>query len=173
MNKLIAIVALLLTSWPVNACQCVFAPLDTQSVRDAKNVFVFRLLSAELQTAGSDQPLTTTVAGRIQVVDILRGTSNARNIRYSTHQCCGTRLDVGKYYAAFTSEIGSELLGNSGNLIEAGEMYYPSSGVRAKIEAVLSGKKRLESVFSEYALDRTQQVPRPPAPYCPKSGPGS
>ena len=170
MYKLITTLIALAFSLPANACECAFPPLDTQSVREAKHVFIFRLLSAELQPKGSDQPLSTMVVGKIQVIDVLRGTTKATNIRFSTHQCCGTRLDVGKYYAAFTSEIGPELLGNSGNLIEVGAMYYPKSGAGAKIVAVLSGKKSLESVFSEYALDRTQQVPRPPAPFCPTKG---
>ena len=167
MKQLIAAVLLLALSGAAYACQCAYPPLDTESVRGAKNVFIFRLLSSELVSKGSDQPLSTTVVGKIEVVDIIRGSAKAKAIRYSTYQCCGTRLDVGKYYAAFVSEVGPQLYGHSGNLLEVGEMYYPKQGSRAKIQAVLSGKRSLEKEFSEYALDRTQQVPRPPAPYCP------
>jgi len=167
MRKFIAFFLAIALPGAANACQCAFPLLDTESVRDAKNIFIFRLLSAELQLDGSDQPLTTMVTGRIQVVDTIRGNTTAKTIRYSTHQCCGTRLDVGKYYAAFAPEPDSEFLGNNGNLLEVGETYYPKSGSRTKIESVISGRRSLEEAFSEYALDRTQQIPRPPAPYCP------
>ncbi|NUO75919.1 MAG: hypothetical protein HOQ32_07885 [Lysobacter sp.] len=169
MSKFIAFFLAFALPGIANACQCAFPPLDTESVREAKSIFIFRLLSAELQPTGSNQPLSTMITGKIQVVDTIRGSAEAKTIRYSTHQCCGTRLDVGKYYAAFTPGPSRELLGNSGNLLEVGEMYYPKSGSRAKIESVISGGRTLEKVFSEYALDRTQQIPRPPAPYCPSS----
>jgi hypothetical protein len=167
MRKFIAIVFAIALSGAAHACECAYPPLDTESVREAKNVFIFRLLSSELVRKGSDHPMSSIVVGKIEVVDTIRGTTKAKIIRYSTYQCCGTRLDVGKYYAAFASEVDTQLHGNGGNLLEVGEMYYPKQGSRAKIQAVLSGKRSLEKEFSEYALDRTQQVPRPPAPYCP------
>ncbi|NZA26228.1 hypothetical protein H0E84_07495 [Luteimonas sp. SJ-92] len=170
MKKLIMLAVALAFSQPAQACQCAFPPLDTQSVREAKNVFVFRLLDARLQTEGSALPLTATVLGNIEIVDTIRGTADAKRIRYSVHQCCGTRLDVGKYYLALSSDSGPEIHGHSGNLIEAGEMYYPGSGTRERIETVLSGEEGLENAFSAYALDRTQQIPRPPPPNCPGSG---
>jgi hypothetical protein len=167
MRRLAAFAFVIALSGIADACECAFSPLSTESVRSAKSVFVFRLLSSELQAKGSDLPISAVVVGKIQVVDVIRGTSKAKTILYSTHQCCGTRLDVGKYYAAFVQADEAQLLGNSGNLIELGEMYYPTRGSRAKIEAMLAGRKSLEKSFSEYSLDRTQQVPRPPAPYCP------
>lgn len=170
MNKSVALAVALAFSLPAHACECAFPPLDTQSVREARNVFVFRLLDAKLQADGSEQPLTATIIGNIEIADTIRGTADARRIRYSVHQCCGTRLDVGKYYLALDSDDGPELLGHSGNLIEAGEMYYPGSGTRERIESVLSGEESLENAFSAYALDRTQQISRPPPPYCPESG---
>ncbi|WP_408950582.1 hypothetical protein [Lysobacter sp. Hz 25] len=167
MRKIIVFVIAVLASTAAAACQCAGPPLDTVSARRAKHVFVFRLLSSELQTEGSDQPWTTQVIGRIQVVDTLRGTANTKTIRYSTQQCCGVRLDVGKYYAAFASDAGPQLSGDLGNLLELGEMS-PGSGDRARIESVLSGKSSLEKAFSEYTLDRLHQIPRPPKP-CPSN----
>lgn len=167
MRKIIVFVIAVLASTAAAACQCAGPPLDTVSARRAKHVFVFRLLSSELQTEGSDQPWTTRVIGKIQVVDTLRGTANTKTIRYSTQQCCGVRLDVGKYYAAFASDAGPQLSGDLGNLLELGEMS-PGSGDRARIESVLSGKSSLEKAFSEYTLDRLHQIPRPPEP-CPSN----
>lgn len=168
MRRIIVFVIAMLASTSAAACQCPGPPLDTVSARRAKHVFVFRLLSSELQTQGSDQPWTTRAIGKIQLVDTLRGTTNTKTIRYSTHQCCGVRLDVGKYYAAFASDAGVQLSGDLGNLLELGDMYYPGSGHRARVESVLSGKSSLEDAFSEYARDRLQQIPRPPEP-CPSS----
>ncbi|MGJ7902330.1 hypothetical protein [Lysobacter sp. 1R34A] len=166
MRKIVVFVIAMLASTAAAACECTRPPLDTVSARRAKHVFVFRLLSSELQTEGSSDPWTTRVIGKIRIVDTLRGTASTRTIRYSTQQCCGVRLDVGKYYAAFASSAAPQLSGDLGTLLELGDVYGPASGDRARIESVLAGKNSLEKAFSEYTLDRLHQVPRPPAP-CP------
>lgn len=166
MKSLIILIVAIIFSTAANACQCAFLPINTQSVREAKNVFIFRLLSAELQNINTADPLSGLVIGKIQVVETLRGSTNAKAIRYSTlYFCCGSRLDVGKYYAAFTSEVGMQLSANFGNLIEIGDMYVPKKDAfRAKIESVLTGNVKLAGAFSEHKLNRTAQIPFPPAP---------
>lgn len=111
---------------------------------------VFRLLTAELQNAGASDPNDSSVVGTIKVVDNILGSTRARQIHYSTLQCCGIRLDVGSYYVPFIEEDGTEFFAHSGNVVEIGEMYYRGIPERGGILAVLSGKKGLEDVFSEY-----------------------
>ena len=166
MNWLITI-ALALLGITANACTCPFVPLNTESARDAKQVFVFRLVDAALQREGSEQEVTTIVVGTIEVVADLRGTTNAKRIIYSTLWCCGTRLDVGKYYAAFISDNSEQFDAHSGNLLELGGYYAPGSNAGTKLRAVVAGQETLEKAFSEEKRDRTEQIPRPPPP-CPR-----
>jgi len=152
------------------ACKCAFAPLDTAQVRAAKTVFVFRLVGADLQPKGATEFWASTVVGRIQVLDTLRGRTTASRIRYSTFWCCGTRLEVGRSYAAFVSEEGPELAINSGNVLLADSTSAPySASMRARLVDVLKNGKEFDRVFASGWQAQTSQdpPPPPPPPHCP------
>jgi hypothetical protein len=159
--------ALLFTTTQALACSCSFTAVDENTVREAEQVFVFKLVSARsVDDARVEQPWRDAlVVAEIEVVEVLRGGPLHRRMHFSTAQCCGSRLDVGKYYAAFLPADEAEFFGHMGNLIEIG----PGLGVKGRVDdlkSVLAGKRTLAQEFGEYPSDRITTVPRPPAP-CP------
>ena len=160
-RNVVLFIAALLAS-PAQACTC-FPPLNNQSVRVAKNIFVFRFVGSELQSDGADAAIAL-VLGNMIVVENLRGETKATRFTYSTQWCCGIRLDVGKYYAAFVAEDDSaQFSGTNANLLELGDSYNSQTD-GAKLRTIVSGKKKLEAVFDQSQIDRIEQVPRPPPP---------
>lgn len=161
-----ALLAWILTfSCAAQACTCAFAPLDTESARNAKDVFIFRLTQAKVKLNSDDERTGTEIIGQIKTIERLRGAKKLpEKIKFATGACCGTRLDVGEYFVAFVSDVGSQFVANSGNVMEVGGKYRLSD-TRERILAVLDGKERLEDVFSRADRDRTEQSPvLPPCP---------
>jgi hypothetical protein len=161
MGRVLALVVGLLLGGAAFACQCSFVPLGTKEAQAATNVFVFRLMDARVVPGVKDAP-NTSVVGTIKVVAHIRGRTRAQQIRYSTFYCCGSRLEIGKYYIAFLSSDAPKFDANASNVLPLWQDF----GRREadNLEAVLRGKKQLEDVFP-YGLDEIHQV-RPPPPPC-------
>ncbi|MDQ1925148.1 hypothetical protein, partial [Massilia pseudoviolaceinigra] len=114
-----ALLAWILTfSCAAQACTCAFAPLDTESARDAKDVFIFRLTQAKVKHISGDERRGTEIIGQIKIIDRLRGVKKLSDqIKFYTDTCCGTRLDVGSYFVAFVSDAGSQFVAHNGNVV--------------------------------------------------------
>ncbi len=104
------------------ACSCAFAPLNNGTVRNANDIFVFQLISATIEPETSNPLVTRKVVGEIRIVDVLRGEPRVRSMRYTSSFCCGTRMYVGQYYVAFISSKELEFSGNTGNLLNLGDL---------------------------------------------------
>lgn len=146
------------------ACTCSFNPLSTESIQNASNIFVFRIISAKVRNENISNPLMHKNEAKIKVVDRIYGEKYLySDIHFSTSSCCGSRLDVGRYYVAFISEKGPDFLANNGNIIDIGEDYYPDTAtemdVKNKILKILSKKAKFEDVFGRDSLDRIEQSP--------------
>lgn len=148
-----------------NACKCGFLYLDTPAARSTQQIFIFRLVSAQVSASPPDRLGHSEVIARIKIVSQLRGVSNhVSELSFSTQRCCGTRLDVGGYFVAFLPPTGTRFAANNGNVVEIDP--FDLENKQAKINAVLAGKLRFEDVFSRGDIDRTEQelVPAPPCP---------
>jgi len=147
------------------ACTCGFLFLDTAAARSAQQVFVFRLVSAEISGGTRNGADYNEIIGRIEIVSQLRGSSeHVGELSFSTQRCCGTRLDVGGYFVAFLPQTGKRFAANNGNVVEIDR--FDLQDTQVKVNALLAGKTRFEDVFSKEATDRTEQEPVPPPP-CP------
>ncbi|MDE2407029.1 MAG: hypothetical protein KGL91_04095 [Xanthomonadaceae bacterium] len=162
MGKFLAVIAGLLLSCGVLACECAFVPLGTEEAQSAKNVFVFRLMASRVDNTSTEE--RNSILGTIEVVARIRGSATkVRHVRYSISECCGSRLEVGKYYVAFLPSDISIFDGNGSNLLPLWQGFGQSEA--NNLEAVLRGKKRLEDTFA-FGLQEIDQV-RPPPPPCP------
>ncbi len=156
MKKFFVALCFALASSPGLACECSFGPLDDQAIDGAKHVFAFRLLSVAIDQPGAspDEVLYEAV-GKIEVTETLRGNgSQFRRVRFTTFQCCGTRLDVGHVYFAFVSNDGPEFDGNIGSLLAE----------RSNLDDVLAGKAKLRKGALDASSSRISEIPPPPAP---------
>ena len=144
------------------ACSCA-AGLTSGSAREASNVFVFRLLSAQADV--SRKPgAEFQVTGRIQVLANVRGRTTSRDIDFSTYWCCGIRMEVGKEYIGFLPSDARHFRANAGNVLPLSESY---GKVQAEmLEAVLRGTREIDEAFS-YGVQEIMQIRPPPAP-CPR-----
>jgi len=135
-------------------------------VKSADHIFVFRLLSAEVD-ASHPKEIAWDVNGRIEYIESLRGNGkHFSNIHFSTLSfCCGARLDVGQFYIGFASGAGSTFDANTGNVLNAGSAGYEA--LKGHVEQVMAGKAKFEDVISAFDQARTQQVPPPPTPPAP------
>lgn len=151
-------------SAPIAACECAHGVLDTQAVRAAKDVFVFKVVAAAV--VPSETHPNRAVA-KIEIVDRLRGTASVRTVMYSTSWCCGIRIEVGGVYMAFASAVGPKLEVHQGNLLAMGAFGYSREDrMRRDVLAVLAGKRVLDDALVEDSDARLPQIPPPPAP-CP------
>ncbi len=146
------------------ACTCSFNPLSTESIQSASNIFVFRIMSAKVRNETVQNPIMQEVEAKIKVIDRIHGAQHLYSgIHFSTSWCCGSRLDVGRYYVAFISDEGPEFLAHNGNIIDIGERYYPDSvteiDIKGKILKILSKKAKLQEIFTRDNLDRIEQSP--------------
>lgn len=164
------ILLLVLAPFAAIGCECSYPPLGDRTVRAAKSVFVFQLVSAEIQPADVDVsgPEAQALKARIRIVEHLGGTTASREtMRYDTQRCCGTRLDVGHFYAAFLPSPTAEFHGHAGNLLHLGEYYQAESSEADRLKSVVSGRRTLEAAYGEFPGERQHQIPRPPPP-CPR-----
>jgi hypothetical protein len=157
-RTLVLLVGLLLGS-TAHACQCSFIPLDSKQAQSARNVFVFRLVNARIDKDTTGE-LDDSVTGTIKVLARVRGRTDAQEIRYSTSWCCGSRLEVGKYYIAFLSIDEPRFDANASNVLPLWQEFGREEAV--KLESVLRGKSRLEEAFT-YGVDEIHTM-RPPPP---------
>lgn len=147
------------------ACTCGYLSLDTSAVRSAQQIFVFRVVSAQIEEGVRDGVPHDEIVARIKIISQLRGVSkHISELSFSTQRCCGSRLDVGGYFVAFLPATGKRFAANNGNVVEIDP--FDLQNKQGKINAVLAGKLRFEDVFSRGDTDRTEQEPVPPPP-CP------
>jgi len=151
------------------ACTCEPGLLDTVGVQAAKEVFIFRLVSARALPERRGDVAGPHIEGEIEIVDRLRGQASFRTIRFSTAPCCGARLDVGTYFAGFAAKREPVFLANSGNVVEVGARHDVQEA-RNNIHALLRSERRLDDVFPRSVRERTDQliVPLP----CPRADVG-
>jgi len=143
----------------VNACTCTGLPLSTETVQQAKHIFMFQLVSAKART---EQNKELSIVGAVKTFDRLRGNGKLpTEVRFSTSKCCGTRLDVGGYFVAFLPNVGKTFTADNNNVIEIGKEY-PISESLELIQNILEGSKTLEENFSREYLDRIEQFPIQP-----------
>ncbi|WP_305823783.1 hypothetical protein [Massilia brevitalea] len=146
------------------ACTCEPGLLGTVGIQAAKEVFIFRLVSARALPGRTDDVSGPHIEGEIEIVDRLRGHGSVRKIRFSTASCCGVRLDVGTYFAGFGAAHGPVFKADSGNVVEVGARRDVQQA-RNNIHALLRGERRLDDVFPKSARERTdQQIVPPPCP---------
>lgn len=162
MTKILLLLVGFLFGGVANACQCSFIPLDSKQAQAARNVFVFRLTDARIAKDTTGEP-NDLVAGTIKVLAHVRGRTNAQEIRYSTSWCCGSRLEVGKYYIAFLSLDARRFDANASNVLPLWQGFGRDEAER--LESVLRGRSRLEEDFA-YGVDEIQTMRPPPLP-CP------
>jgi hypothetical protein len=158
--RVLALAALCIAAPATFACECSFGPLVDRTVRDAREIFVFRLEAAELE--GSKPGSAHRVRARIEVVDWLLSAAAPREIEYSTHWCCGSSLHLGHFYAAFLSDApGFRFRAHSGNLLPLGLIY--DSHQRERLDKVVHGSAPLEACFGEWPSTKVE-IDQPPPP---------
>ena len=164
-GRLVALAAGWMLAGSAAACSCSGAPLDDEAARRAAEVFVFQLTEAKVV---SDPPLVPTMVGSVRVVAHVRGRSKAREVTYQAGWCCGTRMEIGRYYVAFLDEAGARFTGNLENLVPL--PYVGDAGDTSAIEAVLAGERSLLDAFPQGEM---HTVPAPPPPPCPRDREGA
>lgn len=147
------------------ACTCAPELRDLPGALEAKNVFIFRVLSARALPDRADDFSGPHVEGRIEIVDRLRGQGRFRKMRFSTGRCCGSRFDVGAYFVGLISEHGPTFRAHFGNVLEIGTRE-DLQEARKDIAALLSGQRQLDEVFPRWMRERTEQSVVPPP--CPR-----
>lgn len=163
--KITGILSIILSvffSTTASACTCSHIPLNTETIKNSSNVFIFRLIGAKVKHASNS--LATDVEGEIKVVERIRGTKYSyKRIHFSTSLCCGLRLDVGHYFVAFTSENGPTLSINSGNILDIGETYFSDArgemNIKEKINKITYHNATLENFFPRADVERIEQLP--------------
>ncbi len=151
---------------PVAACECSFGPLSQHEVDAAEQVFVFQLVAAE--HVASDSRPGEHVAAKIRVVDTLLGSNAPTRMRYSTFWCCGSKLDVGHYYAAFLpGEVSDSFFAHAGNLLPLGEFLLEAQLDR--LQRVVARTGRLDACFGEWPSRWIEISPPAPPPLLPKA----
>jgi hypothetical protein len=164
--KLLACVLLVLARSPAIACSCSYSTLGDKQAVEASEIFVFRLVSAVADPESSDPFAGREVTAKINIVDVIRGKPRFETLHYSTSFCCGSKMDLGHYYVAFTSGSGGEFSGNTGNLLNLGEVYASGYDTSKKLRAIESGERTLEQEFGQFPNDKMHMLPAPPDP-CP------
>ncbi|WP_337732526.1 MULTISPECIES: hypothetical protein [unclassified Pseudoxanthomonas] len=81
-------------------------PTFNQSLRDASSVFIFRITSISLT---DKQKGARSLAGRIEVIDTLKGSPSFEYFAHQASNCGGLNLHVGRYYVVATSQSGKVL----------------------------------------------------------------
>jgi hypothetical protein len=168
LKHLVAILAIAVAPSAALGCECSYAPIGDSTVRASKSIFVFQLLAAEVQYGEEVAPASQAIAAKVRVIEHLSGQDDRpAAMSYNTLRCCGTRLDVGHFYAAFLSEPGDPFFGHPGNLLHLGEFYEPESSRSSRLKSVVSGELTLEDAYGRFPDERQNQFPPPPPP-CPR-----
>ncbi len=148
----------------VFACDCSGTNLTPSAAQSASNVFLFKLMSAEVEDGNGTEG---GVVGNVQVLKTYIGKgSQYKRIRSHIRQCCGTRLIVGFSYLAFTSEQGTAFTGNSGSILDINITSYNMSqeSVDEMVERILNEDAAHEARYWGESWRRLQIVPVPNPP---------
>lgn len=162
MTRTLVLLVGLLFGGTADACQCAFIPLDSKQAQAARHVFVFRLMDARIDKDTTAEP-RDSITGTIKILAHVRGRASAKAIRYSTSWCCGSRLEVGKYYVAFLSLDAPRFYANASNVLPLWQEFGQEEANR--LESVLRGKSRLEEAFA-YGVDEIHTMRLPPPLRC-------
>lgn len=159
MLRILLTAALLLTNLSVEACET-GAPLSTQEARQARHVFVFRVLSTQM----GDTDFSVT--GKVRVIANVRGRTTADEIMYHTGYCGGISLDPGKDYIGFLSSDAKRFRVDVGNTVP---LFFGRFTRREadNLEALLRGKKEMGEAF---AFNFQTILPPPPPSPSPERG---
>jgi len=140
--------------------------LQRQDAAASKVAFVFQVVSAEFRPGRKNDLLDDKVVAKIRVTQSLRGQATASEVSYTTHWCCGPRIAVGGYYAAFLKEDRRSFLAGPGNLVALGPLYEPGESVPDYLRQLLQGKAAAEATLGS-SRELLSQMPPPPPPPCP------
>jgi hypothetical protein len=124
-------------------------------------------MSAKVESETEEEGV---VAGQVKVLKTYKGNgAQFEKIRTHIRQCCGTRLNVGFSYLAFTSDHGAEFLGSSGSVLDIGISTYNISQntIEALVLEILTGGAEEEASYWGSSWRALQIVPIPQPP-CPK-----
>ena len=163
------LIGLLVAACPYTAfaSECEHGFLDDETVRNVGNIAVFRLVSAELDRT-SAKAGRFKVFGKVEVIQTLRGNLGLKQISYSTDRQCGSRLDIGSYYAIFSPKAGETVEANSGNVVELGNSQDVAQASIKLIQLVMDDKVKFEDAFPR-TYDRIDQEPVTPPCMEPKT----
>ena len=145
-------------------CQCSYTPLNDDTARSAQSVFVFQLTDATLREDPLGRNHGPLVKAGFRVIEVLSGPEPNVTIEYPTSWCCGARLNVGHFYAAFLTRSEGSALVHCGNLLPLGHTFSPGYLPSHQLRSVTSGARSLSSVFGSYASSSICAAPRPPDP---------
>lgn len=165
-TRLLAVwLSLLLPLAAAQACECMDEPLDDAGVAAASDIFVFRLVSASAAEPFRKNGYDASVVGTLQIAAQLRGAAAPQTLRYQTSLCCGLRLNVGDYYAAFLRDVDGDTFGGSiGNLVPLGQGY--SGSVRERVTDLAAGRITLDEAVPARMRDEMATLPPRPPPPC-------
>lgn len=156
----------MLCSSLANACSCSYDYISDETVRNAKSVFVFQLISARLINEPSEELPENRLQATVSIVKSLRGAATVKSFDYSTFWCCGSRLEVGKYYAAILEDVPvTSFFGHAGNLIALGDDWDDWESRAKLLDRVVAGKLSFQKAVGEFASNIGS--PPPPPPPCP------
>jgi len=172
MTRALVLAVSLFASPMARGCTCAWSVLDVESARAAQHVFIFQLMSAEFTSEGDGSVIYEGASGTVRVIESLRGDgAQFRSLTFNTSICCGSRLDVGHYYAAFTSEDGPSFPAGGGSIVnitfeysESSEYPHSEHGIVTKLEALLRGDLNFEGVLPGQIGQGVSNVPLPPRP---------
>lgn len=154
--------ACMLLANQAQGCECTYSFLDHKLASTAKTVVAFRLEQARLDPA--DPHL---VYGTVAEPDVLKGDAHPASVKYSIHWCCGSRLEVGSYYAVFLNSSEDEPLVHPGNLLLMSDGFGSHSHAMERLKKVISGEGALEEHFGPFPSSSVMREPVPPPPICP------
>ena len=153
------------------------APRDwDEHFAQATHIFVFRLVSAEVQEHEALSNRLQTVIGRIRWLENLRGDgSQFGEIAFNTDPCGGTRLEIGHYFLAVTNADGYRIEGSYDNLIDITEEYREGENNHAlgwflsALGPAIAGEVLLSDVLHPRFRYNTHTSPPPPPPPRPEA----
>lgn len=166
--RLGVVLATLLVCGSAHACSEPEVPTFRQSLDSASRVFVARIVSIGL--ADSD-PGSRQIAGRIEVVRVLKGAPQFRHFTHNAVACGGLRLAVGHYYLIATRQDGAvlALVRGDRSIVDVSDDYsrnYPPKRPdqlwQTDIANYLAGRQMREGFDPREIMERVQAFPPPP-----------
>ena len=183
---ILAVVASFIALLPAASYACKYPepPSFRSALKDAKNVFVFRLDSAEYKRKDlGSGAYAAWVEGKISPVQNLFGNPTGyKSIKFSTFWCGGVNLVVGHHYLIATNAKGSniELVSADGSVLDIDDFYNPAqkraslrSHLILSVIKAIYGIEPLPASFPprDIAARTVVQPPPPPPPPPPPKEP--